>query len=65
MISLSNKKVNPELWKPIVTEHPEPSKVYRKSEPHPYLQYQPISERYEVPGLMPRAPRKHKDDTPR
>lgn len=50
-----------ELWEPVVTEHPEPSKVYRNSEPHSFVQYQPLSERYEVPGLMPKAPRKKEE----
>lgn len=59
------KQVNKELWKPIVTEHPEPEKVYRKSVQGSFLDYQPVSERYEVPGLMPPAPRKRKTDTPR
>ena len=53
-------ELKPELWKPIVTEHPEPSRIYRRSESHPFIQYQPISERYEVPGLMPSAPRRRK-----
>ena len=48
-------------WKPIVTEHPEPEKRYRKSVPNKQPEYQPLSERYDVPGLMPRAPRKIPD----
>ena len=58
-------KVDPKTWKPIVTEHPEPEKRYRKSTPHKQPEYQPLSERYEVPGLMPRAPRRsNPDDKP-
>lgn len=58
-------KVDETKWKPIVTEHPEPEKRYRKSTPNKQPEYQPLSERYEVPGLMPPAPRKcNPDDKP-
>jgi len=43
---------------PIVQEHPTPNKKYTPHETHNgFVEWQPISERYEVPGLMPRAPR--------
>jgi len=43
---------------PIVQEHPSPNKKYTPHESHNgFVEWQPISERYEVPGLMPRAPR--------
>jgi len=48
-----------ELWTPVVQEHPEPSKVYRKSKTESFLDYQPFSERYQVPGLLPKVPRKN------
>ena len=60
MINLSGK-FKPELWKPVVPWHPEPSKVYRKSKTESFLDYQPLSERYQVPGLLPRVPREQKD----
>lgn len=56
------KQVDPKFWKPIVTERPQRQKVYKKSETRSFLDYQPISERYEVPGLMPRAPRRSKEE---
>jgi len=44
---------------PIVKEHPVPEKKFIPHESHNgFVEWQPISERYEVPGLMPRAPRK-------
>lgn len=43
---------------PVVQEHPTPNKKYTPHESHNgFVEWQPISERYEVPGLMPRAPR--------
>lgn len=43
---------------PVVKEHPAPNKKYTPHESHNgFVEWQPISERYEVPGLMPRAPR--------
>lgn len=62
-VNVLKNKVNTALWEPIVTEHPDPIKIYRKSETKSFLDYQPVSERYEVPGLMPRAPRRSKSDS--
>ena len=54
--------VNEAISKPIVTERPSVSNTYRIAEPHKgFVEWQPISERYEVPGLMPRAPRKSRE----
>ena len=50
-----------ELWTPVITEHPKPSVGFRKHTTHIYSRWQPISERYEVPGLLPRAPRKEEE----
>ena len=50
-----------ELWTPVVPEHPEPSRGYRKSKTESFLEYQPLSERYQVPGLLPRVPSKQND----
>lgn len=43
-----------ELWTPVITEHPKPSVGFRKHRPHIFNYWQPISERYKVPGLIPR-----------
>lgn len=56
------KQIDPTLWRPIITKHPELQKTYRRSEPNIFNSYQPLSERYEIPGLMPKAPRKPRPD---
>ncbi len=53
-----------ELWKPVVPYHPEPSKVYRKSKPHSFINYQPLSERYQVPGLLPKTSKEEEKPSP-
>lgn len=50
-----------ELWQPVVTEHPKPSVGFRKHKTHIYSRWQPPSERYEVPGLMPKVPREKEE----
>lgn len=46
-------------YNPIVSEHPKPEKKYTIHERHNgFVEWQPMSERYEVPGLMPKAPQK-------
>lgn len=52
----------PELWRPVIPEHPHPSTTYRRSKPHVFTKYQPLSERYQVPGLLPSSTRKKNDD---
>lgn len=52
--SKDRKGFNPDLWQPVITEHPPASKGYPKHERHEgFIQYQPLSERYLVPGLLP------------
>lgn len=52
--SKDRKGFNPDLWQPVVTEHPPASKGYPKHERHEgFIQYQPMSKRYLVPGLLP------------
>lgn len=55
-------KFDPTKWTPVVPEHPEPTKRYPKHAHHEQPNWQPPSERYEVPGLLPRAPRKSNPD---
>lgn len=57
-------KFNPDLWTPVITEHPKPEKKYRRSKPHIFNYYQPLSERYEVPGLLPRIPKSPTNTNP-
>lgn len=46
-------------YNPIVPEHPTPEKKYTIHEGHKgFVEWQPMFERYEVPGLMPKAPQK-------
>ena len=47
-------KFKKELWTPVITEHPKPSVGFRKHRPHIFNNWQPISERYKVPGLIPK-----------
>lgn len=56
-MSEHEKKWNPNLWKPIgikpaeVSEHSEPGKK------ESFLDYQAPDDRYEVRGIMPKAPK--------
>ena len=50
-----------ELWTPVVTEHPNPSVGLRKHKPHIFSEWQPLSERYQVPGLLPKVPREKEE----
>ena len=53
--SKNKKGFNPDLWQPVITEHPSKSKGYPKHSRHEgFIQYQPLSERYLVPGLLPK-----------
>ncbi len=56
------KGFNPELWQPVVPYHPAPSKVYRRSKTESFLDYEPVSERYQVPGLLPTIPKSEEQD---
>ncbi len=47
-------KFKPELWSPVVPARPELSKIYRRSKTQSFLDYQPLSERYQIPGLLPK-----------
>lgn len=64
MINLSEKKWNPDLWKPIGIKPADLSKI----EPEPigkknsFLDYQAPEDRYEVRGIMPKAPKYPKKD---
>lgn len=52
--------VNADLWEPIVVQHPNITKPYRPSETKSFLDYQETSEKYEMPGLMPKDPNRPK-----
>lgn len=53
--SKNRKGFNPDLWQPVIIEHPPKSKGYPKHKRHEgFIQYQPVSERYLVPGLLPK-----------
>lgn len=60
--TLSEKKWNPDLWKPLgikpveVREYSEPGKL------ESFLDYQAPEDRYEVRGIMPKAPEYPKND---
>ena len=48
-------KVNPDLWEPVVTEHPDLGNMPpHVSSPHVFNPVQEDYEKYEVPGLMPK-----------
>lgn len=47
---------NEELWKPVVQEHPPVSNTYPIHKRHiGFIDYQPLSDRYQVPGLLPKT----------
>ena len=55
---LSEKKLNPDLWKPVGFEQVELPPDCAKYPPkkNSFLDYQAPEDRYEVRGIMPKAP---------
>lgn len=52
--------VNPDLWEPIVTKHPDlVNTPPQPSAPYVFNPIQEDYEKYEVPGIMPAAPNRH------
>ena len=63
--SKNRKEFNPDLWQPVITEHPPKSKGYPKHRRHEgFIQYQPLSERYLVPGLLPKKQKNEEQSGP-
>ena len=64
MINLKEKQWNPDLWKPLGIKPVDLSKI--KPEPigklNSFLDYQAPEDRYEVRGVMPKAPSYPKKD---
>lgn len=51
---LGHHRFNPDLWRPVISEHPPKRNGYPRHETHHgFVEFQPLSERYQVPGLLP------------
>lgn len=55
------KKWNPSLWKPLGIKSVEVKDYIKPSEKKSFLDYQAPTDRYEVRGVMPKAPRYSND----
>lgn len=53
---MSEKKFNPALWKPLGIKPVEVKEAIQPGELHSFLDYQAPDDRYEVRGIMPKAP---------
>lgn len=51
------KKWNPSLWKPLGIKPVEVKDYIKPGEKKSFLDYQAPTDRYEVRGVMPKAPR--------
>lgn len=57
----NEKKWNPELWKPVGFEPIQISPHTEIGEKRSFLDYQAPEDRYEVRGVMPKAPKHEKE----
>ena len=64
MINLSEKKWNPELWKPLGIKTVEVKEIIQPGKQNSFLDYQAPDDRYEVRGIMPKAPEYPKREEP-
>jgi len=57
VINLNEKKWNPELWKPLGIKPVEVKEISKPGKLNSFLDYQAPEDRYEVRGIMPKAPK--------
>lgn len=61
----SEKKWHPHLWKPIGIKPVEVREDIRPGKQQSFLDYQALEDRYEVRGVMPKAPKYPKREEPK
>ena len=54
--NILSKKWNPDLWKPIGIKPVEVKEIIQPGKQQSFLDYQAPEDRYEVRGVMPKAP---------
>lgn len=59
---MSEKKFNPDLWTPLGIKPVEVKEVIQPGKLNSFLDYQAPDDRYEVRGIMPKAPESPKKD---
>lgn len=62
---MSEKKFNPDLWKPLGIKPVEVREVIQPGKLNSFLDYQAPEDRYEVRGIMPKAPEYPKREEPK
>lgn len=62
---LSEKKFNPDLWKSLGIKPVEVKEVIQPGKLNYFLDYQAHEDRYEVRGIMPKAPEYPKKEEPK